>query len=82
MTIVKIYEKYVSFKIFIFYFVRILSSRILFKLNFSLHYPSIREPALLNLLKKFKVYQTEHQLVRLGEKRGGAILFLMTLNQE
>jgi len=74
MTIVKIYEKYVSFKIFIFYFVRILSSRILFKLNFSLHYPSIREPALLNLLKKFKVYQTEHQLVRLGEKGGGGYL--------
>jgi sRNA-binding regulator protein Hfq len=68
------YLNYVRFKILVFYFLRILSSKLLFRLNLALFFPVLREKQLLDFLYRFRPYQTNFQLIRLGEVGDGGYL--------
>jgi len=67
-------QKYISIKIFVFFLLRILFSRILFRLNFLLSFPVLREKQLLEFLYRFRPYETNFSLIRLGEVGDGGYL--------
>ena len=68
------YLNYVRFKILVFYFLRILSSKLLFRLNLALFFPVLREKQLLDFLYRFRPYETNFPLIRLGEVGDGGYL--------
>jgi|694.fasta_scaffold33079_1 hypothetical protein len=74
MTFSYFKKKYISFKIFFIFLLRILSSRILFRCNLLLSFPILREKKLLEFLYRFRPYETNYQLVRLGEVGDGGYL--------